>query len=105
VTDDKKRSSVPQPKSDRSPAYLQNVVPTGHAESINTAYRGLVTREGWRYVCFENRSWLLFNLNEDPYEEANQAQNSRYRAERRKIIARLKQWVNDTGDRFAVPED
>lgn len=91
----------PEPDS----AYLQNVIPTGHADSINTPYRGLVTRDGWKYVCFENRSWLMFNLNDDPYEEADLAQNNRYRAERRKLIARLKQWVSDTGDAFTLPED
>lgn len=86
-------------------AYLQNVIPTGHPDSINTPYRGLVTRDGWKYACFANRSWLLFNLNEDPFEQANLAQNNRYRAERAKMIARLKQWVADTDDQFAVPED
>jgi len=44
-------------------------------------------------------------LNDDPFEEANQAQNNRYRAERKRLIARLKQWVADTGDRFEIPTD
>jgi arylsulfatase A-like enzyme len=85
-------------------AYLQNVIPTGHPDSINTPYRGLVTRDGWKYVCFENQPWLLFNLNDDPYEEANLAFNNRYRAERKRLRERLRQWVADTGDKFAVPE-
>jgi arylsulfatase A-like enzyme len=85
--------------------YLQNVIPTGHPDSINTPYRGIVTRDGWKYVCFENRSWLHFNLNEDPYEEANLAQNNKYRVERVRAIARLKQWVADTGDQFPLPQD
>ena len=93
------------PGSDADSAYLQNVIPTGHADSINTPYRGLTTRDGWKYACFENRSWLLFNLNEDPFEQANLAQNNRYRAERKKLIGRLRQWAADTGDRFAIPED
>ena len=92
------------PASMPDSAYLQNVIPTGHADSINTPYRGLVTNDGWKYVCFENLSWLMFNLNEDPYEEANLAQNNTHRAERKKLIARLKQWVADTGDKFTIPE-
>jgi arylsulfatase A-like enzyme len=96
-----KPAAGPEPDS----AYLQNIIPTGHPDSINTPYRGLVTRDGWKYVCFENRSWLLFNLNEDPYEEANLAQNNKYRAERQKAIRRLKQWVADTGDKFEIPAD
>jgi arylsulfatase A-like enzyme len=86
-------------------AYLQSVVPTGHGDSINKPYRGIVTRDGWKYVAFERTSWLMFNLEEDPYELANVAHNSRYRAERRKLIARLKQWAADTGDKFELPED
>jgi len=29
--------------------------------------------DGWKLVCVENFTWMLFNLNEDPFEEANQA--------------------------------
>ena len=86
-------------------AFLQCVIPPDQLDTPNTPYRGLVTREGWKYVCFENRSWLQFNLNEDPYEEINLAQLNRYRPERNQLIARLKQWVADTGDRFAIPDD
>jgi hypothetical protein len=86
-------------------AYLQAVVPTGQADTLNTPYRGIVTRDGWKYVCFEGRSWLQFNLNDDPYEEMNVAQLDRYKPERKKLIDRLKQWDAETGDRFAVPED
>ncbi|MGA8594698.1 MAG: sulfatase [Bryobacteraceae bacterium] len=97
--------NAPASAQDRDSAYLQNVVPPGHPDTINTPYRGLVRSDGWKYVCFENRSWLMFNLNDDPYEQANVAQNNRYRAERKKLIARVKQWVADTGDHFAIPED
>jgi arylsulfatase A-like enzyme len=99
------RLGRPPSKPDPDSAFLQCVVPTGQPDTPNTPYRGIVTRDGWKYVCFENRSWLQFNLNEDPYEEMNVAQLNRYRPERRKAIARLKQWVADTGDRFAIPED
>lgn len=96
-----KAPAGPEPDS----AYLQNVIPPGHPDSINTPYRGLVTKDGWKYVCFENMSWLMFNLNEDPYEEANLAQNNAYRVERKKLIDRLAQWVHDTGDKFALPRE
>ena len=79
-----KPAAAPEPDS----VYLQKVIPTGHPDSINTSYRGLVTRDGWKHVCLENRSWLLFNLNEDPYEEANLVQNNKYRRERQKAIVR-----------------
>jgi arylsulfatase A-like enzyme len=91
--------------SEPDSAYLQCVVPTGHGDSINKPYRGLVTKDGWKYVCFENTSWLMFNLNEDPYEQANLAHNNRYRTERKRLIARLRQWLQDTDDRFDIPEN
>jgi arylsulfatase A-like enzyme len=83
--------------------YLQNVIPTGHPDSVNQTYRGLVTREGWKYVCFENQSWLMFNLADDPYEQVNVAFNSAYKQERKMLIDRLNQWVHDTGDKFTLP--
>jgi arylsulfatase A-like enzyme len=86
-------------------AYLQSVVPTGHNHSVNKPWRGIVTRDGWKYACFEGVSWNLFQLNDDPYEQANLAHNNSYRTERRKLIARLKEWASSTGDRFAFPED
>ena len=83
-------------------AYLQNVIPTGHFDSVNTPYRGVVTKDGWKFVSFENQPWLLFNLNEDPYEQRNVAFDNRYAAERKKLTARLAQWVADSGDRFSL---
>jgi arylsulfatase A-like enzyme len=84
-------------------AYLQNVIPTGHQDSINTPYRGVVTKDGWKFVAFPNQPWLMFNLNEDPYEQVNLAQNNRYTAERKRLLARVRQWVADTGDKFELP--
>ncbi|MBI4889197.1 MAG: sulfatase [Acidobacteria bacterium] len=97
----RKGENSPLPDS----AYLQTVVPTGHGNSTNKAYRGIVTRDGWKYACFDGVSWLMFDLNEDPYEQVNVAHNNVYRAERKKLIARLRQWVADTGDRFNIPDD
>ncbi len=93
-----KTAAGPEPDS----VFLQLVVPTGHGDSINRPYRGVVTKDGWKYTSFEGVPWLLFNLNEDPYEQANLAHNNRYRAERQKLSERLKQWVADTGDKFQV---
>jgi arylsulfatase A-like enzyme len=90
--------------SEPDSAFLQTVVPTMHGDSVDKPWRGLVTRDGWKYTCFDGVSWLMFNLNEDPYEQVNVAHNVKYRAERRKLAGRLKQWVADTGDKFAVPD-
>jgi arylsulfatase A-like enzyme len=95
------KSPVNEPDS----AYLQAVVPTGHSDSIDRPWRGIVTRDGWKYVVLEGQPYQLFNLNEDPYELANHAFNTSYRAVRRRLQERLAAWVNDTGDQFSLPEN
>ncbi len=84
-------------------AFLQLVVPTGHAHSTDRPWRGVVTRDGWKYVALEGQPWLLFNLNEDPYELANLAHNSHFGRERRQLQERLAAWINETGDHFILP--
>lgn len=84
-------------------AFLQLVVPTGHAHSTDRPWRGIVTRDGWKYVALEGQPWLLFNLNEDPYELVNLAHNSHFGQERRRLQDRLAAWINDTGDQFSLP--
>lgn len=84
-------------------AYIQIVIPTGHGNSINKAWRGLVTKDGWKYVALEDMDWLLFNLNEDPYELANLAHNSVYAEKYKELRDRLKQWIEETGDEFQLP--
>lgn len=84
-------------------AYIQLVVPTGHGNSTDRPWRGMVTRDGWKYVCLEHQPWLLFNLNEDPYEQANLAHNTAFATQRLKLHSRLAKWITDTGDQFAMP--
>jgi arylsulfatase A-like enzyme len=84
-------------------AYLQVVQPTGHGHSVDRPWRGVVTRDGWKYIALEGQPWLLFNLNEDPYEQANLAHNSLYAAERQRLQARLAAWIDDTNDSFDLP--
>lgn len=93
-----------KPASEPDSAYLQSVVPTGHGDSVDKPWRGIVTRDGWKYVCFDGVSFMMHNLNEDPYEQANLAHNVKYRKERKALIGRLRQWIHDTGDKFNVPE-
>jgi arylsulfatase A-like enzyme len=84
-------------------AYLQSVIATGHEDSIEFPWRGIVTKDGWKYVCFENNCWLMFNLNEDPYEQVNLAHNSKYKHKRKKLNDRLQQWIDNTDDKFTLP--
>lgn len=85
--------------------FLQIVIPTGHGDSINKPWRGIVTDDGWKYACFKNVSWTMFNLNEDPYEQVNLAHNESYKKKRLELLKKLKQWIEKTGDQFSLPEN
>ena len=85
-------------------AFLQLVVPTGHGNSVDRPWRGVATRDDWKYVALEGQPWLMFNLAEDPYELANLAHNTAFRAERQRLQERLAGWIDETGDVFALPE-
>ncbi len=85
-------------------AFLQLCVETRHGDSTDRPWRGIVTKDGWKYTVLEGQPWMLFNLNEDPYELVNLAHNSLYKEKRRELQARLEQWIQDTGDEFLLPE-
>lgn len=93
----KGKESASEPDS----AFLQMVNATGHYDSVDRPWRGIVTRDGWKYAALEGQPWMLFNLNEDPYELANHAHNPKYQFERKKLQQRLSQWIGETGDTFA----
>jgi arylsulfatase A-like enzyme len=84
-------------------AYLQMVEATGHPDSVDRPWRGLVTRDGWKYVCLEHQPWLMFHLSEDPLEQVNLAHNTRFVAERRRLHRRLESWIQETRDTFPLP--
>ena len=84
-------------------AFIQSVIATKHPHSVDREWRGVVTNDGYKYVCFENMDWLLFDLNNDPYEQVNLAHNSVYKNLRSRLRSRLKKWIDDTDDKFTVP--
>jgi arylsulfatase A-like enzyme len=90
--------------NDPDSAFIQSVIPTGHADSIDRPWRGIVARDGWKYVCLEGQPWMLFNLAEDPYELANHAFNSKFKGQRKRLHDRLARWIEKTGDKFALPK-
>lgn len=84
--------------------FLQSTEPTNHGYSIDRRWRGVVTADGWKYVCLENQPWMLHHLAEDPYEQVNLAFNSRFWGERRRLQGLLADWLEHTGDSFPLPE-
>ena len=64
----------------------------------------MVTKDGWKYVCTPNDSWQLFNVAEDPFEQANHVFNERFREELERCHDLLAQWIATTGDSFPLPD-
>ena len=85
-------------------AYLQIVGKTAFKFSVDRPWRGIVTRDGWKYAILEGQPWMLFNLNEDPYELVNLAQVRGHREQRQKLQAELESWIKRTGDTFTLPD-
>jgi len=91
-----------QPEPDS--AYLQQIPRKYHRHSVNQAWRGVLMRDGWKYVCMPGHDWLLFDTRSDPYELANLCYDTVFQAQRERCHARLQQWIDETGDRFELPE-
>ena len=88
-------------------AFLQLVDPGwiyGFASDRERPWRGLVTNDGWKYVVLEGQPWLMYNLNDDPYELANLALDGRFKQERQNLQDKLMDWITRTGDMFELPE-
>lgn len=87
-----------------SSAYLQQIPRKFHRHSVNRAWRGVVTRDGWKYVCTPGNDWLLHNVAEDPYEQANLCYDTIYQERKELLHAELGRWIRETGDDFELPE-
>lgn len=85
-------------------AYLQQIPRKYHAYTVNKPWRGVLMRDGWKYVCMPGHDWLLFNTKDDPYEMANHCYNIVFQREKERCHERLKQWIEDTGDTFELPD-
>jgi arylsulfatase A-like enzyme len=84
-------------------AFIQQNIPTGYGGCVDRSWRGVITRDNWKYVCVEHQPWMLFNLNEDPYELVNLAFNGNTKVKRKELHGMLEKWIKDTGDEFALP--
>ena len=93
----------PSPDSEPDSAFLQQVHTKRFPAGIDVTWRGVVTRDGWKYVCTPGERWMMFNLNEDPYEQANLVFNTKFKDERIRLHERLEKWINETQDHFPLP--
>jgi len=79
-------------------------IPTEHADSTDKRWYGIVTDDGYKYVCLEGREWLMFNLNEDPHEQVNLAHNSRFKTKRHELNERLRARLTALRIEFELPD-
>jgi len=68
------------------------------------AYRGILTRDGWKYVCRKESAWQMFDLNDDPFEMANLAHRPGYAEKRDALHAQLSRKLAEVGDGWSFPE-
>ncbi len=60
------RSDAPEyegpPESEKEPdsAFLQQIPRKMHLHTVNKAWRGVVMRDGWKYICTPGNDWPLF---------------------------------------------
>lgn len=97
VRPDRRRDDEPEA------ALLQSVIPTGHAPSVELPWRGVLTRDGWKYVTFEGAPYLMFNLKEDPYEQRNLAHHCYAREKRHELRDLTARLLREQDDPFVVP--
>lgn len=96
---DRETDSQSEPDS----AFLQQIPAKQMPHSVNRSWRGIVTRDGWKYVAMPGHDWLLFHNREDRYEMANYAYDSAYREKLEDLRERLRSWIKKTGDTFDLP--
>lgn len=94
-----------RPQTDEPESVYLQMCQAPQDGSKSRAWRGIVTRDGWKLATFEDHPWLLFNLNEDPYEQMNRAFRADNRAKRLELLAQLRQWAEKVDDPFCVPEE
>lgn len=72
-------------------------------------YAGDGTPEGWRgvrdgrymYATFrDDRPWVLYDLEKDPYQMRNLAQEKNAKAARERMRKKVAEWMESTGDRW-----
>lgn len=92
----------PEPASEPTSAYTQQCV--RKQADFDRTWRGIRTKDGWKYICIEGQPFVMFDLNEDPYETVNLAFQHSYLEKRKELQAELADWIDRTDDDYVLPE-
>lgn len=84
-------------------------VPDSAFFQIFGPYEGDGTADGWRgvrthrhmYARFENKPWVLYDLEQDPHQLRNLAEETGAASVREQMERRLENWMKRTGDSWA----
>ncbi|MDE0448580.1 MAG: sulfatase [Spirochaetaceae bacterium] len=93
----------PRPETEPDSAYLQQIPPKLHRHTTSQPWRGVVTRDGWKYACTPGSDWMLFDTANDPYEQANYVFDAAYQEQKERCHRLLTDWIEATGDEFRLP--
>ena len=93
----------PAPKIEPDSVFLQHIY-RKRFDCLNRPWRGIRTRDGWKYIILEGQPIMMFNLNDDPYEMTNLVYLDIYNEKREELHEKLKNWIASTGDVFLMPE-
>jgi arylsulfatase A-like enzyme len=97
------KSDLPR-ESEPDSAYLQHCVRKMHPGCMDRTWRGIVTRDGWKYVVSDGFPYLMYDLNEDPYEQNNLALDAGYATQRERLQQRLARWMDELNDPYPLPK-
>ncbi len=88
----------------RGPSYARLMSYTSTEANEFGPWRGLRNAEH-KYATFHDRPWLLYDLQNDPYESNNLVDDPKYHNLIRLMHGTIKQHMEDTGDRWDELKD
>jgi arylsulfatase A-like enzyme len=84
----------------------------GNYSSLYFAYknfqRGIATQDGWKLMCYlveGKKRTQLFNLNSDPMELNNLADNPEYKIKVQELTEIMQEWADKSGDEVIFSKD
>jgi arylsulfatase A-like enzyme len=93
----------PSPPKEPDSVFLQHIF-RKRFDCLNRPWRGIRTRDGWKYIVLEGQPIMMFNLKDDPFEMTNLVYLDEFNERRKALHEKLENWITETGDVFLMPE-